>query len=143
VDQESVRATLTVTVPAARVFAVLADPTIHAAIDGTGWVQEPVDRMPFSKVGQISGWACVTPAASSSRPPILNISPTRCTTWPSLPNDLLSRNVRPATWPAAAGRHPSHARRSSRRGCPASVCRQGSLSYKPVQVRRPRSTPDD
>jgi hypothetical protein len=32
---------------------VLADPATHAAIDGTGWVQEPVDREPLSAVGQI------------------------------------------------------------------------------------------
>jgi hypothetical protein len=35
------------------VFAVLADPTTHAAIDGTGWVQESVDRDPLTEVGQI------------------------------------------------------------------------------------------
>ena len=45
-DQENVSATLTVAVSAARVFAVLADPATHSAIDGTGWVQEPVDREP-------------------------------------------------------------------------------------------------
>jgi hypothetical protein len=50
---EQVSATLTVAVSAARVFAVLADPTTHAAIDGTGWVREPVDRAPLSEVGQI------------------------------------------------------------------------------------------
>jgi hypothetical protein len=53
VCQENVSATLTVAVPATRVFAVLADPTTHAAIDGTGWVQESVDRAPLSGVGQI------------------------------------------------------------------------------------------
>ncbi len=52
-DQENVSATLTVAVPAARVFAVLADPAAHAAIDGTGWVQESVDRAPLTEVGQI------------------------------------------------------------------------------------------
>ena len=52
-DQENVSATLTVAVPAARVFAVLADPATHAAIDGTGWVQEAVDRAPLTEVGQI------------------------------------------------------------------------------------------
>ena len=52
-DQENVSATLTVAVPAARVFAVLADPTAHSAIDGTGWVQESVDRAPLTEVGQI------------------------------------------------------------------------------------------
>jgi len=60
VGQENVSATLTVAAPAARVFAVLADPTTHAAIDGrdrvtdgTGRVQEPVDRAPLTEVGQI------------------------------------------------------------------------------------------
>lgn len=52
-DQETVSATLTIAVPAAKVFAVLADPTAHSAIDGTGWVQEPVDRAPLTGVGQI------------------------------------------------------------------------------------------
>ncbi|MFD7613936.1 SRPBCC family protein [Streptomyces sp. NPDC059828] len=53
VDQEYVSASLTVAAPAARVFAVLADPTTHAAIDGTGWVQEPVDLAPLTEAGQI------------------------------------------------------------------------------------------
>ncbi|EQD87452.1 activator of HSP90 ATPase, partial [Saccharopolyspora erythraea D] len=52
-DQENVSATLTVVVPAERVFAVLANPTTHPAIDGTGWVQEPVDRATLTEVGQI------------------------------------------------------------------------------------------
>jgi hypothetical protein len=53
VDQENVSASLTVAVPVARVFAVLADPASHSAIDGTGWVQEAVDRAPLTEVGQI------------------------------------------------------------------------------------------
>jgi hypothetical protein len=53
VAEDNVSATLAVAVPAARVFAVLADPTIHSAIDGTGWVQEAVDRSPLTEVGQI------------------------------------------------------------------------------------------
>ncbi|HEX3590047.1 MAG TPA: polyketide cyclase [Pseudonocardiaceae bacterium] len=53
VNQENVSANLTFAVPAARVFAVLADPSTHAAIDGTGWVQESVDRAPLTELGQI------------------------------------------------------------------------------------------
>jgi len=43
VEQEHVSATLTVAAPAARVFAVLADPAAHAAIDGPGstWLTLP------------------------------------------------------------------------------------------------------
>jgi Polyketide cyclase / dehydrase and lipid transport len=52
-DQENVSATLTIAVPAAAVFAVLADPTAHASIDGTGWVQEAVDHAPLTEAGQI------------------------------------------------------------------------------------------
>jgi hypothetical protein len=44
---------LTFAVPAAQVFAGLADPTTHSAIDDTGWVQESVDRTPLTEVGQI------------------------------------------------------------------------------------------
>jgi len=53
VDQEKVSATLTFAAPAATVFAVLSDPATHAAIDGTGWVQQPVDRTPLTELGQI------------------------------------------------------------------------------------------
>jgi hypothetical protein len=50
---ENVSATLTVAAPATRVFAVLADPAAHAAIDGTSWVQEPADRAPLTEAGQV------------------------------------------------------------------------------------------
>jgi uncharacterized protein YndB with AHSA1/START domain len=53
VDQDNVSATLTVARPAARVFAMLADPVAHAAIDGTGWVQEAADQAPLTEVGQV------------------------------------------------------------------------------------------
>jgi hypothetical protein len=53
VDRENVSATLAVAAPAERVFAVLADPTTHSSIDGTGWVQQAVDRAPLTQVGQI------------------------------------------------------------------------------------------
>jgi uncharacterized protein YndB with AHSA1/START domain len=53
VDRDNVSATLTFAVPAARVFALLADPTTHAAIDGTGWVRDDVDPTTLTQVGQI------------------------------------------------------------------------------------------
>ncbi|MER7665078.1 SRPBCC family protein [Streptomyces sp. NPDC096193] len=53
VPEENVSATLTVAVPPAKVYAVLADPTTHASIDGTGWVQDAVDRLPLTEVGQL------------------------------------------------------------------------------------------
>ncbi|MBV9444536.1 MAG: hypothetical protein JO345_01345 [Streptosporangiaceae bacterium] len=57
---ENVSATLTVAVPAERVFAVLADPTTHSAIDGRsrvtdgiGRIEEAADRAPLTELGQI------------------------------------------------------------------------------------------
>lgn len=52
-SEENVSAALIVAAPAARVFAVLADPTTHSEIDGTGWVQEAADSAPLTEVGQL------------------------------------------------------------------------------------------
>ena len=46
-------ATTTVNASAETVFDVLADPTTHRAIDGTGWVREPLDGKPLTGTGQI------------------------------------------------------------------------------------------
>lgn len=51
--QETLVATTVVDAPAATVFDVLADPTTHMAIDGTGWVREAVDRVPLTGCGQV------------------------------------------------------------------------------------------
>jgi hypothetical protein len=61
VAEENVSATVTVAVPVATVFAVLADPTTHSAIDGTGWVSEALDRAPLTEVGQIFRMAMYHP----------------------------------------------------------------------------------
>jgi uncharacterized protein YndB with AHSA1/START domain len=50
---ESVSATTIINAPAEAVFTVLADPTSHVAIDGTGWVREPVDSEPVTTAGQV------------------------------------------------------------------------------------------
>lgn len=50
---ENVSATTIVDVPADVVFDVLADPAKHAAIDGTGWVREPMHNEPLTSVGQL------------------------------------------------------------------------------------------
>ena len=41
--EETVSATTTIGASAETVFAVLADPAQHAAIDGTGWVRDSSD----------------------------------------------------------------------------------------------------
>lgn len=50
---ETVTATTTITAPAETVFAILADPTTHPAIDGTGWLRESLDSEPLTEAGQI------------------------------------------------------------------------------------------
>ena len=46
-------ASTTVNASAETVFDVLADPTTHGAIDGTGWVRESLDGKPVTGTGQI------------------------------------------------------------------------------------------
>lgn len=50
---ETISVTNTVAAPADAVFAVLADPASHAAIDGTGWVCEPLDGERLTTSGQV------------------------------------------------------------------------------------------
>jgi hypothetical protein len=51
--EERVQATATVNATPETVFDVLADPTTHQAIDGTGWVGESLDGKPLTETGQI------------------------------------------------------------------------------------------
>lgn len=51
--EERLRASLTIDAPDTKVFAILADPSTHAAIDGSGWVREPIDPEPLSREGQV------------------------------------------------------------------------------------------
>jgi hypothetical protein len=51
--EESVHASVVINAEPEAVFAVLADPGRHAAIDGTGWVGEAVDSEPLTSAGQI------------------------------------------------------------------------------------------
>jgi uncharacterized protein YndB with AHSA1/START domain len=50
---DNVSATTVINAPAESIFAVLADPGKHAAIDGTGWVCETADGKPLTAAGQI------------------------------------------------------------------------------------------
>jgi hypothetical protein len=50
---DSLTATTVINAPSETIFAVLADPARHAAIDGTGWVREPIDKEPLTAPGQV------------------------------------------------------------------------------------------
>lgn len=46
-------AATTVPVPAEAVFSVLTDPASHSAIDGTGWVRDPLNPERLTTAGQV------------------------------------------------------------------------------------------
>jgi hypothetical protein len=50
---DSVSASAVINAPAEAIFAVLAEPAKHAAIDGTGWVREDLDSKSLTAAGQI------------------------------------------------------------------------------------------
>jgi uncharacterized protein YndB with AHSA1/START domain len=58
---ETLSATTIIDAPAEAIFAVLADPTRHAAIDGTGWVREALDSEPLAAAGQVFRMAMYHP----------------------------------------------------------------------------------
>ena len=51
--EESLSATIIIHAPEEPIFAVLADPAKHPAIDGTGWVRDPLDSKPLTASGQV------------------------------------------------------------------------------------------
>lgn len=50
---QSLAVTTVVNARSETVFDLLADPSTHPAIDGTGWVRPPIDPAPLTEVGQI------------------------------------------------------------------------------------------
>lgn len=51
--EQRIQATATIDAGIETVFDVLADPATHQAIDGTGWVREPLDGEPLTEIGQV------------------------------------------------------------------------------------------
>jgi hypothetical protein len=51
--EENMSATATIQAPVDVVFDVLADPSTHEAIDGTGWVRQPFTDKPLTETGQV------------------------------------------------------------------------------------------
>lgn len=51
--EEHLVVTTTINAPAQAVFDVLADPSTHQAIDGTGWVRQPLEGKRLTETGQV------------------------------------------------------------------------------------------
>jgi len=83
--EETVSATTTISTSAEAVFAVLADPTRHAAIDGTGWVSESIDDQRLTAPGQIFRMAMYHPGHPDGRYEMANqvlaFEPSRAISW--------------------------------------------------------------
>lgn len=60
-DGERLRASTTIGAARDAVFGVLADPSAHAAIDGTGWVRGSLDGDRISAAGQVFRMAMYHP----------------------------------------------------------------------------------
>lgn len=60
-ENERVVVHTTIEAPPEAVFAVLADPATHAAIDGTGWVRESLDGKRITAAGQVFRMAMYHP----------------------------------------------------------------------------------
>ncbi len=58
---ETISTSITIKASADAVFAVLADPETHAAIDGTGWVRDPLDHQALKGSGQVFRMAMYHP----------------------------------------------------------------------------------
>lgn len=82
---EALAATATIAAPVDSVFAVLADPARHAAIDGTGWVVEPLDTEHLTKPGQVFRMGMYHPYHPDGRYETANqvrsIDPPRAISW--------------------------------------------------------------
>jgi uncharacterized protein YndB with AHSA1/START domain len=50
---DNITATITIGAPVETVFDLLADPSTHEAIDGTGWVRQPLDSKHLAENGQV------------------------------------------------------------------------------------------
>lgn len=82
---DTVTATTIINAPAEAVFAVLANPASHVAIDGTGWVRESLDGEPLIAAGQVFRMAMYHPARPDGNYQMANrvqvLDPPRVISW--------------------------------------------------------------
>lgn len=82
---EALSVTTTVPASADAVFAVIADPASHAAIDGTGWVCGPLDGQRLTTSGQVFRMSMYHPNHPDGRYEMANqvreLDPPRAISW--------------------------------------------------------------
>ena len=139
---ETISATTIINAPAEAIFAVLADPAKHAAIDGTGWVREPLDGQPLTAAGQKkkkSGPRLPPPATPIPIPPVCRRSSEQLAGSPRrtghrVTGQQASESL-PLAWPGRAAAYVVAGAARARR-CPGS----GRLAGPPA-ARTPPPTP--
>ena len=99
---ETLAASTTVAAPPEAVFAVLADPTSHAAIDGTGWVTDALDTAPLAGRGQTFRMAMYHEKHPDGRYRVANrvtvFDPPRAIAWEPGPDVEGDGERRPGGW---------------------------------------------
>ena len=96
------------------VFAVLADPSAHAAIDGTGWVRESLDGERITAAGQVFRMAMYHPNHPDGDYKMANLVEVFDEPGPSRGSPGRSR-PRPASSASAGGPGATTSRRPARR----------------------------
>ena len=114
-ETERVTASTTIEAAPEAVFAVLADPSAHADIDGTGWVRESLDDDRITAAGQVFRMAMYHPNHPDKDYKIANrvevFDAPRAIAWQ--PGRSRSR---PGNSASAAGSGATTSRRPARRG---------------------------
>jgi hypothetical protein len=114
---ETERVTESTTIEAApdAVFAVLADPSAHAAVDGTGWVRDSLDGDRITAAGQVFRMAMYHPNHPDKDYKIANLvevfDEPRAIAW-----NPGRKHPRPESSVTAAGPGATTSRRPARRG---------------------------
>jgi hypothetical protein len=73
VASETISVSIIIKAPVEAIFAVLANPAKHAAIDGTGWISDSLDPEPLSASGQIFRMAMFHPNHPNGNYEIANL----------------------------------------------------------------------
>jgi hypothetical protein len=99
---ETLAVSTTIDAPAEAVFAVLADPTSHAAIDGTGWVVKALDPAPLAGRDQIFRMGMYHPNHPDGSYTVANrvtlFDPPRAIAWEPGPDVADDAELKPGGW---------------------------------------------
>ena len=107
---DTLQASTIIAAPAGAVFAVLADPASHPAIDGTGWVSKALDTAPLTGSGQMFRMAMYHANHPNGSYEMTNrvvvFDPPRAISWQ--PGQDIAGDTKPARRRSQGRRHDRH-----------------------------------